>query len=159
MNTLTDEKTEERLTQFLTENLAELRDAIGLNDGEVEALYAQAYDYYQTGQYEESVNAFATLTQLSHLEKRFHTGYGASLQCMGLYTDAIRAYMTASTLDLSDPEPTLNIGYCLMQLKLYEDAKNTLNLVIDETTFDEEKQAIRQQAQAWIGEIERLEFI
>jgi type III secretion system low calcium response chaperone LcrH/SycD len=159
VNTATSELTEVALTQFFTENLGELRDVIGLTPAEIEALYAQAYDYFQAGQYEEALHAFSQLTQLSHLEKRFHFGYAATLQCLGLYKDAIRAYMMASTLDLADPEPTLGIGYCLMQIKHYSEAKDALTLVMNETAFNESQQSLRTQAQDWIDEIERLEFI
>lgn len=159
MNTANDKRTEQALTQFLTENLGEVRDVIGLTPAETEALYTQAYDYFQDEQYEKALPAFAKLTQLSHLEQRFHFGYAATLQCMGLYNEAIRAYMTASILDLADAEPTLGIGYCLMQLKHYSEAKDMLTLVINEAAFNEAQQDVRNQAQNWLDEIERFEFI
>jgi type III secretion system low calcium response chaperone LcrH/SycD len=159
MSIATNALTENALTQFFTENPGELRDVLGLTSAEIEALYAQAYDYFQAGQYKEAVKAFSQLTQLSHLEKRFHFGYALALQSLGLYKEAIQAYMLASTLDLADPAPTLRMGYCLMQLQHYTEAKDILTLVLNDTAFDEAQQTLHNQAQDWLDEIERLEFI
>lgn len=158
MDNKNNDSLHDKLAHFLTENMGELRDVVGLTDNEMEALYAEAYDYYAAGQYQEALPKFAVLTQTSHLEKRFHIGYAATLQALGLYMDAARVYLLASTLDLADPDPTARIGYCLMQLKYYSEAKKTLELVLTETALKEEYQALRTQTQAWIDEIGRLEF-
>lgn len=148
----------EKLVKFLTENMGELRDAIGLTKGELEALYAEAYGYYQNAEYENAATAFANLTQIAHLDRRFHLGHGAALQALGLYTEAIRSYMIASTLDLTDPEPSLSIGYCLVQMQQYEEAKNVLNLVIEETQDNVDQKTFHTRAHALLNKIQQLEL-
>lgn len=149
---------ENQVASFLIQNGAEIRDLLQLTDTETEALYQEAYDYYQQESYEEALSCFSLLVQVAHLDKRFHYGYAATLQHMKRYAEAIQAYMLASTFDLSDPEPTLLIGYCLMQLQRYEDAKRTFELVIEETAMCDHYQSLYIQTRQWQDELGRLEF-
>lgn len=158
-NTPDDHKQdEEKLATFFTENMGEMRDIIGLTAAEIEALYATAYTHFQQAEYETALEEFATLTQIAHLDRRFHLGYAATLQASGLYIEAIRAYMLASSLDLSDPEPTLCIGYCLIKLQEYKEAKNVLSLVVEETYNQPTYQALHDKAKAMLSEIAQYQF-
>lgn len=144
----------DQLAQFLTHTMRD--DNLRLSQHEIEALYTDAHEYYQNADYENAVKAFTHLSQLSPNERRFHMGLGSALQSLELYTEAIRAYMVASTLDLTDSEATLNIGYCLIQIQQYEEAENVLNLVLEETRHHEDKQAFYHRAQTLIAQIQKI---
>lgn len=150
--------TNEKLISYFAKQAGELKEVLGFKQEQIEALYTQAFDDYQAGEYEKAMLAFSFLIRINHLDKRFHFGYGATLQCLGLYEDAINAYLTSSLLDLKDAQPTISIGYCLVKLKKYENAKNILLHVLDETLHDEEYELWREKAQALVNEIEHLEF-
>lgn len=144
----------QKLTQFLTHRLGDT--TTDLSKHEIETLYAKAQDYYQNADYESAVKAFSHLSQIAPRDHRFHLGHGASLKSLELYTDAIRAYMIASKLDVTNLEATLSIGYCLIQIQQYEEAKNVLNLVLKETRNNDAQQRFYLRAKFLISQIQQL---
>lgn len=158
-NHTSDPNINEKLIQYLMEQTGELKEVMDLDATQIEALYAQAFKDYESGEYQKAMQVFSFLTRVNHLDKRFHVGYGATLQCLEKYTDAINAYLTASLLDLNDPQPTINIGYCLVKIRNYADAKNILRLVTEDDRLEGEQQKWREDAQALLDEIEHLEFL
>lgn len=159
MGAITKQSTEQFIERLIHQG-GELREALGLTQDQIELMYAHAYEEYQKTHYNKAMQKFALLTQINHTDRRFHFGYGASLQCLGLYADAINAYMAGSMLDLADPYPTVNIAYCLMQTKQYAAAKKMLNLIVDEAPFHEAEEAYttwRKTALHLLEEIGRSE--
>ena len=158
-NRTSDENVNAKLIQYLMEQSGELKDVMDLDSTQIEALYAQAFKEYESGEYQKAIQVFSFLTRINHLDKRFHLGYAATLQCLKNYADAINAYLTASLLDITDPQPTIQIGYCLIKMKKYTDAKNVLRSVTEDARFKEEaQQKWREEAQSLLNEIEHLEF-
>ena len=93
-----------------------LRDLKGIEDAEVEALYASAYHYTQAGQLADALTLFKGLVALDHLDARFWLGLGCVQQRMGDVEAAVRSYATASLLDLHDPRPQLAAAQCYLKL-------------------------------------------
>ncbi len=120
----------------------------GLDAKDLEAIYALAYNLYNQARWQEALQTFSFLTYQSHLERRFHVGRGACLQMLGRHDDALRAYLLAHVLDVSEPTVALHIAECLIALHRKDDARTALETVVALTEEDVAFAPIRSRAQA-----------
>ena len=103
-----------------------LRDLKGVTDGEMEALYAIAYNYYSTGQYEEADTIFRFLVRLDHTNAKMWIGLGAVQQVRKEFSKAVASYGYASFLDLEDPKPQFYAAQCFLALGDVKNAESAL---------------------------------
>ena len=82
-------------------------------------------------------------------------GLGATQQMTGHYQDAVQAYAYATMLDIDDPKPQVQAGYCLMQMDEFDAAQQALEGALLSDNIDA---AGRIQAQALLDRIEREEL-
>lgn len=87
------------------------------SDESLEALYLFAYSSYDKGKYEESTSLFRILTLQKKECRHYWMGYGASLQMLKRYEEAIGAYGYAAILDSKDPFVHLHAAECYHALK------------------------------------------
>ncbi len=73
---------------------------------------------------------------------------GACLQMLGRHDDALRAYLLAHVLDVSEPTVALHIAECLIALHRKDDARTALETVVALTEEDVAFAPIRSRAQA-----------
>lgn len=102
-------------------------------------LYQAAYRFYQAGRYSESRDLFSLLTLKDASNKRSWIGFGASLQMLGHYEEAIRSYSVAGLLDPEgkDPKPSLHAGECHLSLKQHTHAMTALKTSLQIATKEQ----------------------
>jgi tetratricopeptide (TPR) repeat protein len=91
---------------------------------------------------------------MNYAENRFWMGLGATQQMLGRYEDAVEAFAFATFLDIDDPKPQLQAGYCLMQFGYYEEARSALEGVLLTDNLDP---TAAIQAEALLARVEREE--
>ena len=103
-----------------------LRDLKGVTDGEMEALYAIAYNYYTTGHYAEADKLFRFLVRLDHTNAKMWIGLGAVQQVRKDFANAVTSYGYASFLDLENPKPQYYAAQCFLALGDLKSAESAL---------------------------------
>ena len=140
-----DKHLEEILNHFMTVG-GVLKDAHGLTDEEMEAIYGVAYNLYESGKYEDALQVFKFLCFFDHLEKKYWMGLGAVNQMLKKYDDANNAYSMAAMLDIDDPTPAMHAANCLLLAGKKKEAESALNFVKE--MAPKEQQHLRDRAES-----------
>lgn len=106
--------------------LAALPALLDLSAEQREAVYLTAYRHYRAGDFREARKWFALLATAAPGEPRAHMGLGACLQMEQAHERAVRHYVLASVLDLTDPLPAIHGAECLMAMGRSADALKAL---------------------------------
>lgn len=115
-----DESKEKNVTQLADEffkNGHMPKDVMNLNDKQVEGLYAQAYNFYQTGRYKDAIQIFRLLVMLNANEVKYVLGLGACLHMMKEYKNAVESYTLCCVLDPENPIPYYHMSDCFIEMK------------------------------------------
>ena len=99
---------------------ATLKDFRGIDDAQMEAMYAMGYNFYQAGRNEDAQKVFHVLAVLDNLEPKYWMGLGATFHEDGKWEKAAACYQMALTLDLKDPQPPYRLAECYAKLGLRE---------------------------------------
>lgn len=123
------------VTQMMRGECA-IRDIIGFDDKQMEALYAMAFNFYRSGRYDEALKIFRGLCLFDQLEPKYWVGLGATLQMLNQFPEAVQAYAYAGTLDITDPKPAFHAAECYIALNDKENAISALTSVVDFANAD-----------------------
>ena len=107
-----------------------IRDILGLDDKQMNGLYAMGYNFYQAGKYDDALKIFRALCLFDQLEPKHWIGMGATLQMMKMYEEAANAYGFAAIMDCHDPRPSFHAAECYIALNDKEKAEAALNSVV-----------------------------
>lgn len=132
------------------------KDALGIGDSNTEALYADAYQLYNTGQYEEAKKIFATLFMIDPLDARFPFGIAASCHMMKDYERATNWYFKTSLFDPDNPVPHYHASDCHLRLNDPISAVASLRLVVDRCGEKIQYQNIKQRAEMTIDNLLKM---
>lgn len=112
---LTKEFMEKAMVAMLT-GKATLKDFRGIDDAQMEAMYAMGYNFYQSGRNDDAQKVFQTLTILDNLEPKYWMGLGATFHEDEKWENAAACYQMALVLDLKDPQPPYRLAECYAKL-------------------------------------------
>lgn len=93
----------------------------------IEALYAFAYGFYESGHYEKAMHFFRFLTLIEIGNRKHWMGLGASYQMLKQYERALQCYGQAALLDPLDPMSHWHAAECFLSIQNHEFAKEALN--------------------------------
>ncbi|MBF0318680.1 MAG: SycD/LcrH family type III secretion system chaperone [Nitrospirae bacterium] len=127
----------------------------GMSDDQMEAMYAIAYNLYQSGKYDEAVKVFLVLAINNPFLPKYWKGMGASLQMSKKYCPAVYAYTTAGSLDVKDPEVYLHLSECTIALGRKEESISTLKTAIEKSAANPAYEHIATRAQALLSTIDK----
>lgn len=88
----------------------------GVGAAQLEALYAQAFGFYQAGRLENALTMFKGLAALDHYDARAFLGVAASYQGLERYQEALPAYAYGAMLAPQDPRFCLHAAECQQHL-------------------------------------------
>lgn len=131
---------------------ATMGDLYGIDQDRLEAVYSVAHNMYGNGKFDDALTMFRFLTVMDYSETRFWMGLGATQQMMADYEGAVQSYAYATMLDIEDPRPQIQAGYCLMQMGQLEIAQTALEGVLLAEQLDP---GLELQAEAMLNRIER----
>jgi len=115
---LTDEEKrqhEEALAKVFIEGIPP-KDAMGITDDMMKALYGYAYNLYQGGKYEEANHAFRLLCMFEPGNGKYSLGLAACHHMQKHYQHAIEAYMLTAYVEPDNPLPFYHISDCYQQI-------------------------------------------
>ena len=114
MATMTQAQIEEAAKKFMSGST--IKQLKGITNGELEAVYSLAFNYYRSGKFDEAEKLFNFLVFFDHLNQKFWMGVGAVRQVKKNFTGAVQAYGYASFLDLKNPKPQLHAAECFLAM-------------------------------------------
>jgi type III secretion system low calcium response chaperone LcrH/SycD len=119
------------IADFLNESFSEDRQTLPqLSPDSLSLLYANAYELYRNGKYDDAKCFFRFLTLVNSFERKYWMGLGASCQMLKLYPEAIECYSAAAIQDPTDPYVHLHAADCYFHSNNLEKAKEALESAI-----------------------------
>jgi type III secretion system low calcium response chaperone LcrH/SycD len=140
--------------QTLVDHLAAggtLKTLANLGDEELEAVYSVAYNHFQAKKYDQAIDIFKFLCLYDHTEPRWVYGLAASQQEKQDYEAAINSYALATLLDVEDPKPQIQAGYCLLALERWPEAQSALEGALIACGTDSAHAEPRRQAETLLA--------
>lgn len=129
---------------------ASFGDIYGIEPRKLEMVYSVAHTYYKNRKYEDALKMFRFLTLMDHSNQKYWMGFASTNQMMQNFEKAVEAYGYATLLDIDNVKPQLQAGYCLLQLKKYEEARCALEGVLLNSDIDDKT---RLQAEALLSRV------
>ncbi len=105
-----------------------LQEAFEVTGREMEELYKEGFDHYQTDRYTDSGTVFRWLVTLNPFMIKYWMGLAASQQLLNQDEKALHSYAVAAFLDPESPMPHYHAYECYESLNNKEDAKKALDL-------------------------------
>ncbi len=142
------------LAGHLIERLASggtVGDLYDLNAQDKELIYSVAHSFYRNGKYDKALPIFQFLTVFDHLNQKWWMGLAATWQMMKEYEKALNAYALATLIDVTDPQPQLQAGYCLVMLGKKEEARHALEGAVMAAQDSPAHAVYKAQAQALLN--------
>ena len=151
--TTPDPTGEERLARIVHDVLSGqsvMRAELGLEQNDLEAIYAVTYNVYTSGKYAEAMKLFGVLSLLDPTDYRFVFGGASCLQMMGEYLTASIYFQLAGGLDTTSPAPMLHTAECLLALKDKDGARAALEHALERAGDKAEHKAMKQKAEVML---------
>ena len=117
-------KAQELIEHFKTGGT--LKSYVKLSDEEMEAIYAVAHNQFTARKHTQAVDLFKFLCLHDHTEPRWFYALGVTQQHAGDYAAAVEAFGVATLLDVEDPRPQAQAGYCLLAMERWPEAQSAL---------------------------------
>lgn len=127
---------------------------LGLNDEQMEGMYAVAYNLYRSGKYEDARTCFAYLALFDPLQYRYAFGIASCLKLEGAYEMAAAQYALASGLDQAQPAPFLHMAECMLAVDEADSAKDALKIALEVAGDKPEYANLRDRASVILENIE-----
>ena len=111
--------------------LITLQELEGINDQEMETIYALGYNFFTYGKYEAAKDIFTGLTAYAPYTSHYWRALGAVNQQVKEYSDAIAAYDMAVANDPNDVVSYVYRGECNILSSNVEAGKEDLHKVLE----------------------------
>lgn len=119
----------EVVAQFKAE-LEALPSKARLSDTDVQVIYAQAYQYVAQGHFDMAFRYFSLLTLYRPTHIAYLAGLALSYKMLKRYAEALGVYSFMAAIDAGEPQHTLAIAECLLLAGAYDEARQTLDMVV-----------------------------
>ncbi|WP_163834360.1 SycD/LcrH family type III secretion system chaperone [Spartinivicinus ruber] len=135
----------EELLDFFGEGGA-IRDLTSFDEETIETAYAVAYQYYESGKYQEASKIFHLLCYLDHYQAKFFIGLGACRQMLKEYQLAIDAFSYVTVIDVTDPRAPFYAAECHLALGNIKEAESGFEAAVQWASNKEEYQQLKTEA-------------
>ncbi|WP_153100014.1 SycD/LcrH family type III secretion system chaperone [Paraburkholderia hayleyella] len=95
-----------------------------------ETLYALGHRLYQQDEYLDALRIFGFLLTQNFHDRRFMLAFGATLQMLGRFEEALKYYVVCGTLKLDDPAPAFHLAECLLKMGRTSDAREGFEAIL-----------------------------
>ncbi len=143
----------EELVGYLAQG-GTIKNLAGIGPGELEAVYAVAYSQSAAGKHDKAITLLQFLVLQDHTNPRWYHALGVVQQKKGDFAAAVDAYGVATLLDVNDPHPQAQAGYCLMALGKWQEAKAALEGTIMLCKEKPGNDGILAQAERFLARVE-----
>lgn len=138
----------EQINALFTQKFSQsphLQAILEIDSATCKALYQKGYDLYETNPKRAKLY-FRLLLILNPLMYPYWFSYGAVLQSLALYEEALKAYSIAALLQPYLPQPHLEACFCYLFLQERGEAKKAFSACLEKYT--DEKNLVERMEQA-----------
>lgn len=128
----------------------------GINQEELEAQYAYAFELQQQGNHEEALEAVSLLLNLDAWQPKFHYLCGLCLQHLSQPAAAAKTYAQALLLDATDALTAYRMAECLAATGDQEAAKEALAAAINLSYAGDDQSHIKEVAETLLQHLEAI---
>ena len=132
-----------------------LRGLLEIGDDELEAIYAVAYNHFTARKFDKAIDLFKFLCLYDHTEPRWFYSLGIAQQQAGDHEGALNSYGVATILDVEDPRPQAQAGYCLMALGRWKEAKDAFDGATIACGDDPVHAGVKKQCESMLTAVEK----
>lgn len=133
------------IDEYLKKNFMP-KDIFDITDRQMEGLYTQAYNFYQSGRYQDAMQIFRMLTTLNANESKYILGLAACMHMMKDFKSAIDNYTVCCLLDPESPVPFYHMADCFLETKDELSALMALDMAIKKAGNKPEFQILKDRA-------------
>lgn len=130
------------------------QDALNISPQQTENLYAQAYQYYNTGKYKEAQAIFSSLMFVNAYEPKYMFGHAACSHMLEKYEIAAKTYMQVGSIDSLNPIPYYHAADCYIKLEDNLSAIIALKLAVKRSEGKPEYELIKDRSLMTIKQLE-----
>ena len=105
-----------------------LKDLRGLNNDDIETVYAIGFNLYDQAKYYQAEPMFQFACLYGHTDPRYWMALGNCRQMNKKYQSAIDAYGFSYMLNIEDPWPSIQAAMCFLAMQNKEQAREALDL-------------------------------
>jgi type III secretion system low calcium response chaperone LcrH/SycD len=144
---------DERVAQKLLEGLLEgatFKEMYDISDETMEAVYAQAYEFYQSGRLDDAESLFRWLCVYDFYNVDYVVGFGAVLQLKKNYAKALDVYGLAYAISRGEARILLYAGQCNLRLRRWAKARKCFQTILEDAAACE---TVSAKARAYLAAI------
>jgi len=142
-----DISTPEGLADAFTNHGVTLASAKGVDDAQLEVLYAAAYAHLSEGRVDDAMEDLELLVTHNPWDRRFQFAFALAMQMAGQYKAAGEHYAQALLLDATDAACVLRMGECLEALGSPAEAEDAYRACIQLSYLKTEYYEVRAHAE------------
>ena len=119
-----------------------------LDEDDINAIYALAYNLLKQGRHDEALKYFSLLSLYRPVDSKILVGLAVTYQMLQMLDQAINVYSFAAVVEPENPEQMLSMAQCQIAQHAFAAAVDSLDIVIRFCTQNEGFDRIKQQAEA-----------
>ncbi len=131
------------------------KDALGVSNAKIEAIYSQAYQMYNSGKFTDAIQLFRLLLVLEPMESKHYMGLAACQHMIKEYENAIKAYGFAGIIDPQTPVPFFHASDCYLQMRDKTSAIIMLDMAVQRAGEHPEYQTLKDRALMMITSLKK----
>ncbi|MEM6546636.1 MAG: SycD/LcrH family type III secretion system chaperone [Pseudomonadota bacterium] len=139
-----------KISMALLKGEMQLKHVKGLTDEEMEAVYAQGYSLFRSGNYPKAEEVFTFLATFDNAERKYWTALGAVRFNQKNYDGAVMAYAQAAILNV-DADLLVKVAQCHLGIGERETARDALEAAVEFAGEDEGQAPLKARAEAMLG--------
>lgn len=124
-----------------------IKEELGITDGQMEAMYAIAYNQFQNTEFDAAAKSFSLLCMFDPFEYKYIFGIASCFHMKGEHELASMYYVIASGVDEKDPAPFFHTAECLLATNDKEGARDALALTFERAVISPQFSPLRKQAE------------
>lgn len=132
----------------LKQDLKNLPSSSRLDDNDINAIYALAYNLLKQGRHEEALKYLSLLSLYRPVDPKVVVGLAVTYQMLQMLEQAINVYSFAAFIEPENPEHMLSMAQCQIAQHAFAAAVQSLDIVIRFCNQNEGFDRVRQQAEA-----------
>lgn len=133
-----------------------MQEQLKITDATMQGLYRIGVEYYNTKSYAEAANIYIILALLNPTVADYWLNLGDAEYYNQAFTNALYAYAMAALTDPTDPVPHYYAARCYEELKQYDFACNSLDILLVVIDEHPEKDAWIEKVQAFKSHLQEL---
>lgn len=130
-------------------------ETLKIPDEIMEGLYAEAYNLYNQGKYQDATYLFKFLVMMKGREYKYVLGLAATMHMKKEWVTAATMYEMASLLAMNNPVPLYHASDCYINADMIPKAIDALERAIERSEISKEYEILKKRAELTLKNLRR----